>query len=76
MHNYIDFEADYPRSKAVRKFLLADYLHDSDLKAVDYNQAGKELTIRLQCCRDYEKVHKGTLDDTGYSYTRRYGFSI
>ncbi len=68
MHNYIDFEADYPRSKAVRKFLLADYFHDSDLKAVDYNQAGKELTIRLQCCRDYEKVHKGTLDDAGYSY--------
>lgn len=68
MHNYIDLEAEYPRSKAVRKFLLADYFHDSALKALDHNQAERELTIRLQCSRDYEKAPKGTFEDDVYGY--------
>ena len=73
MHNYIDLEADYPRSKAVRKFLLADYFHDSSLKTVDYNKDGKELTIRLQCCGDYEEATgQGAFDDEVYGYVLQF----
>ena len=72
MYNYYDFEADFPRNKAVRKFLLSDYFHDSKLCALEFNREKAELTLRLQCSRDWETAGKGTIDNEAYSYILRF----
>lgn len=68
MYNYYDFEAEFPLEKAVQKFLLSDYFHDSHICYVEFDSIRREALIRLQCCRDWENSAKGSLDDPQYTY--------
>lgn len=78
MYNYYDFEAEFPLEKAVQKFLVSDYFHDSEIRSVELNSTHRELLIRLQCRRDWERAGEGNLEDARYTYTLRfirvYGF--
>ncbi len=78
MYNYYDFEAEFPLEKAVQKYLVSDYFHDSKICSVKMDHSRRELIICLQCCREWEESGVGTLDDPRYSYSLRfngvYGF--
>lgn len=63
MYNYFDDEADYPKDKATRKFLLTDYFHDSRIRSMKYNYKKEEFVLKLQCCRDWERLGKGSIEE-------------
>lgn len=72
MYNYYDFGAEFPLEKAVQKFLVSDYFHDSRIRTVELDSGRRELAIRLQCCRDWENAGVGTLEDARYTYILRF----
>ena len=72
MYNYYDFEAEFPLKKAVQKFLVSDYFHDSEIQSVEQNSKRQKLAIRLQCRRDWETAGEGNLDDARYTYILRF----
>lgn len=72
MYNYYDAEADYPKDKAAGKFLLTDYFHDSRICSMKYNYKKAEFVLKLQCCRDWERLGKGSIEDKAYRYILRF----
>lgn len=72
MYNYYDFEATFPLEKPVRKFLLSDYFHDSRICSLKQDANRRELVVRLQCCRDWERAGEGALEDARYTYILRF----
>ena len=78
MYNYYDLEAEFPIEKAVQKFLVSDYFHDSRICSVNMDSDRRELVICLQCRSEWEKSGKGTIEDARYTFTLRfagvYGF--
>ena len=72
MNNYYDFEAEFPLEKAVQKFLVSDYFHDSEIRSAELNSTRRELVIRLQCRRDWESAGEGAFEDARYTYILRF----
>ena len=72
VYNYYDDQADYPKDRAVQRFLLGDYFHDSKLTGIDFDRANAALVLRLQCCRDWELFGKGSMQDEKYGYILRF----
>ena len=72
MYNYFEFEEELPLEKAVQKYLVSDYFHDSKICSVELNSPRRELVICLQCRRDWERAGEGALEDARYTYILRF----